>query len=208
MMKKLKTAVLVPVIALLLASFSAAAFADSALNDENCTSSVTLNDISLAENTSYVSEDYFGVIYLRVDDDSVVQATADSDGHVVMTAVSSGTTKVRYYYRTLAESDWTSATVTVSVTGTPASPAASSTGLVFSQNSVKIAKFGDYTPSGITLNGTKVEASSLVWVSSSAAVATVDTSTGKITAVGAGTAVVYAIDPATKAAASINLFVS
>jgi len=53
-----------------------------------------------------------------------------------------------------------------------------------------------------------VEASSLVWVSSSAAVAAVDTSTGKITAVGAGTAVIYAIDPATKAAASINLFVS
>lgn len=207
MIKKMRTAVLVPIIALLLASFSAAAFADSALNDENCAASVTLNEISLVQNTSYVSEAYFGVIYLRVDDDSIIKASADSQGHVVMTAVAAGTTKVRYYYRTLAESDWTSATVPVTVTGSSAAPAVSSSGLVFSQSSVKIAKFGDYTPDNITLNGNKVEASSLLWVSSSTGVAAVDASTGKITAVGGGTAVIYAIDPATKAAADISVSV-
>nr|WP_319488824.1 hypothetical protein [uncultured Caproiciproducens sp.] len=207
MIKKMKTAVLIPVIALILASFSAAAFADSAQIEENSTSSVTLSAVSLAENTSYVSDDYFGVIYLRVDDDSIVKATTDSDSHVVITAVAAGTTKVHYYYKLLAGDGWTSATIPVTVTGTAVSPAVSSSGLVFTQNNVKIVKFGDYTPSDITLNGTKIEAASLLWISSSASVATVDTSTGKITAVGGGTAVIYAIDPVTKAAASLNLSV-
>lgn len=207
MFKNRKIAVLIPILTILLASFSAAAFADSALNDENSAASVTLNEISLVQNTSYVSEAYFGVIYLRVDDDSVVRASTDTQGHVVVTAVAAGTTKIRYYYRTLAESDWTSATLPVTVTGTSAAPAVSSTGLVFSQSSVKIAKFGEYTPDNITLNGSKAEASSLVWVSSSTGVATVDASTGKITAVSGGTAVIYAIDPVTKAAADISVSV-
>ncbi|MBW7572227.1 hypothetical protein [Caproiciproducens faecalis] len=207
MFKNRKIAVLIPILTILLASFSAAAFADSVLNDENSAASVTLNEISLVQNTSYVSEAYFGVIYLRVDDDSVVRASTDTQGHVVVTAVAAGTTKIRYYYRTLAESDWTSATLPVTVTGTSAAPAVSSTGLVFSQSSVKIAKFGEYTPDNITLNGSKAEASSLVWVSSSTGVATVDASTGKITAVSGGTAVIYAIDPVTKAAADISVSV-
>lgn len=207
MFKNRKIAVLIPILTILLASFSAAAFADSALNDENSAASVTLNEISLVQNTSYVSEAYFGVIYLRVDDDSVVRASTDTQGHVVVTAVAAGTTKIRYYYRTLAESDWTSATLPVTVTGTSAAPAVSSTGLVFSQSSVKIAKFGEYTPDNITLNGSKADASSLVWVSSSTGVATVDASTGKITAVSGGTAVIYAIDPVTKAAADISVSV-
>jgi len=58
---------------------------------------------------------------------------------------------------------------------------------------------------GITLNGASVEASQLLWVASTSAVITVEPNTGKVTAVGAGTAVLYAIDPATKAAASICL---
>ncbi|MDF2631793.1 MAG: hypothetical protein K0Q85_389, partial [Caproiciproducens sp.] len=139
---------------------------------------------------------------------SVVAATTDTQGHVVMTAVGSGSTTVRYWFKSADSSDWTSAAVPITVSGTAVSASATvSSGLVFPQTSLSVAKGSEYTMTGITLNGTSVEASQLLWVASTSAVITVEPNTGKITAAGAGTAVLYAIDPATKAVASISLSV-
>lgn len=208
-MNKLRTAALISVIALIITGFSTVASADAAAMDESSTSAVTLNAVTLAEHTSFVSDTYFGVINLSVDDKNVAAATTDTQGHVVISAIGAGTTKVRYWFRPDSLSSWTRATLPITVSGTAAADTAVvDTGLVFPQNSVSITMGSDYTVTGITLNGTAVDASSLLWVSSSGSVVTVEPNTGKITAVGVGTAVVYAIDPATKAAANINLSVS
>lgn len=208
-MKKLRTAVLIPIIALIMTGFSAAVIADAATVDESSTSSVTMNAVTLAQHTSYVSDAYFGVINVSVDDKNIAAATTDTQGHVVMTAIGAGTTKVHYWFRPDSLSSWTRATVPVTVSGTAAEDTAVvDMGLVLPQSSVSIAFGGNYTVTGITLNGKAVDASSLLWVSSSGSVATVEPNTGKITGVGVGTAVVYALDPATKAAANINVSVS
>ncbi len=208
-MKKLRTAGFICVIALVISCFSTAVFADAAAVDDSSTSSVTLNAVTLAEHTSFVSDTYFGVINLSVDDKSVVAATTDSQGRVIVSAIGAGTTKVRYWYRPDSLSSWTRVTLPITVSGTAAADTAVvETGLVFPQSSISIAMGSDYTVTGIKLNGTSVDASSLLWVASSGSVVTVEPNTGKITAVGIGTAVVYAIDPATKAAANINLSVT
>ncbi len=207
-MRKLRTAVLIPIIALIMTGFFAVVLADAATTDESSTSSVTMNPVTLAQHTSYVSDSYFGVINLSVDNKNIAAATTDTQGHVVMTAIGSGTTNVRYWYKIYSTGDWTSATVPITVSGTAVSASSAvSTGLVFSQSSISIANGSNYTVTGITLNGTAVDASSLLWVASSGSVVTVEANTGKVTAVGAGTAVLYAIDPVTKAAANINLSV-
>jgi len=207
-MRKCRAAVLIPIIALIFAGFSTAVCAYAASTEESSTSSVTLNAVTLAEHTSYTSDEYFGVIHLSVDNKSVVAATTDTQGHVVMTAVGSGSTTVRYWFKSVDSSDWTSAVVPITVSGTAVSASATvSSGLVFPQTSLIVAKGSEYTMAGITLNGASVEASQLLWVASTSEVITVEPNTGKVTAVGAGTAVLYAIDPATKAAASISLSV-
>ena len=207
-MKKLRTAVFIPMAALIVVGLSTAVSADAASVGETSTSSVTMNPITLAEHTSYVSDAYFGVINVGVADKNVVAATSDSQGHVVISAVGSGTTRVLYWFKPTSTDTWTSAIVPVTVSGTAVSATVpDSSGLVFSQSNVSIANGGTYTAAGITLNGAAVKANSLLWVASSGSVVTVEPNTGKVTAVGVGTAVLYAIDPVTKAAANINLSV-
>jgi len=206
--KKIRTAILIPIIALILTGYSAAVFADAATTDENCTSSITMNPVTVALHTSYVSDAYFGVINVGVADKSVAAATMDSQGHVVITAVGSGTTRVQYWFKSILSSDWTSAVVPITVSGTAVSASTTVTsGLVFPQTSVSVANGSNYTMTGITLNGTAVDASSLLWVASSSSVITVEPNTGKVTAVGVGTTTLYAIDPVTRAAASTSLLV-
>lgn len=206
-MKKIRAAAFIPVFALLLAVFSSAATADAA--EESSTSSVTMNPVTLVQHSSYESNLYFGVIHVESADSTIATATSDSMGHVVITGISSGATRIHYWFRSDAAAGWTQATVPVTVSGTASatSETAQTGGLVFSQTGVTLVKGGDYTASGILLNGKSVDAGSLLWVSSSDTVASVDPGTGKITAVGLGTAVIYAIDPATKCAAGINLTV-
>jgi hypothetical protein len=207
-MRKLRTAVFIPIIALVIIGFSVSILADAATIDESSTSSITLNAVTLTEHSSYVTDVYFGIINLSVDDKNVAAVTTDTQGHVVVTAIGTGTTKVRYWFRSGASDGWTRATLPITVSGTSVSASAAvETGLVFPQSSVSLANGSNYTVTGITLNGTAVDASSLLWVASSGAVITVEANTGKVTAVGTGTAVLYAIDPATKAAANINLSV-
>lgn len=204
-MKKAKSLFVIFLLTVLLLGFSNAVGV-TASAEESSTSSVVMTAASLAQHTSYLTDSYFGVIKLSVDDKNIAAATTDAQGHVVVTAISSGKTTVRYWYKSIASVDWTSAAMPVTVTGTVApESAASSTGLVFTQSSANITVGRDYTLSGITLNGTTVNPGSLLWVSSSASVATVDSSSGKITAAGPGTAVVYAIEPSTKSVASINI---
>lgn len=200
----------VPLIALILIGTFGLATA-SAAAEETSASSVTLNAVTLAEHSSYASSAYFGVINLAVADANVAAATTDSQGRVVITAIGSGSTRVLYWFRNDASGGWTRAVLPVTVSGTAAATAAdaaSDTGLVFPQSSVSLSVGTDYTVTGITRNGSPVEASGLLWVSSSSAVATAETNTGKITAVGPGTAVVYALDPSTGNVASINLSVN
>lgn len=67
-MKKLRTAVFIPMAALIVVGLSTAVSADAASVGETSTSSVTMNPITLAEHTSYVSDAYFGVINVGVAD--------------------------------------------------------------------------------------------------------------------------------------------
>ncbi len=207
-MKKYQKYLIIPVMAVAFLLFSTQITAGAAA-DEASTASVTLSAVTLASHSSYVSDSYFGVINLSVEDPGVVTVTTDSQGHVVMSAISSGVTKVHYWYRADGLSGWTRATVPVTVSGAAVSAEAADaqTGLVFPQNSISIQNGSDYTVTGITLNGKSVGADTLLWVSSTSSVASVESATGKITAVGLGTAVIYAIDPVTKNVANINLSV-
>jgi hypothetical protein len=209
-MKKFKTAVMIPIIALLLVGFSAAAFADTTATgtEDSYTSTVTLNTVTLPEHTSYVSDEYFGVINVSVNNENVVAATMDTQGHVVMTAVSPGSTIVYYWFKTLASDQWVRAKVPITVSDTATKVTTSaSTGLVFPETSVSVANTSEYTVTGIMLNGVSVDAKNLLWVSSNSAVVSVEASTGKATAVNAGTAALYAIDPKTSAVTNISLTV-
>lgn len=207
-MKKLKTVALIPMIALILIGFSTAVLADAATTDESSTSSVTMNPVTLLAHTSFVSDAYFGVINVGVVDKNVAVATSDSQGRVVITAVGSGTTRVQYWFKSIESSDWTSAVVPITVSGTAVSVSATvSSGLVFPQTSLRIVKGSEYTMTGIKLNGTFVDANSLLWVASKSAIITIEPYTGKATATGVGTAVLYAVDPTTRAVASITLSV-
>ncbi len=207
-MRKYRTAVLIPVVALIVIGFSAVAFADTASTGESYTSTVTLSTVTLPEHTSYISDEYFGVINVSVDDGTVVAATMDTQGRVVVTAVGTGSTTVRYWFKTAQTDSWTMAKVPIVVSDTATKVTTSaSTGLVFPQTQASIAKGSNYTLTGIMLDGVAVDASSLLWVSSSDSVFTVEANTGKVTAVGTGSALLYAVDPKTNAAANINLSV-
>jgi hypothetical protein len=215
-MKKFKTTILIPVISLLLVGFSTAAFADTTANttsdtfvgQETYTSFSTLSTVTLPEHTSYVSDEYFGVINVSVDNDSVVAATADTQGHVVMTGVSSGNTTVYYWYKTLATDSWKKAKVPVVVSASATKvTTAATTGLVFPQTSTDVVTGSEYTVTGITNNGAPVDASSLLWVTPSNSCITVDASTGKVNAVSTGTATLYAFDPKTNNSATITITV-
>lgn len=196
------------IIVLVIMACSFAVFANAATAEESRISSVSLGALTLAQHSSYVSDPYFGVINVNVENKSVAAASSDTLGHVVITAIGAGTTNVNYWFRTSESGSWISATVPITVPGTPAQNSDSgSGGLAFSQSSLSLPKGGSCTATGITLNGKEVEAADLLWVASSGTVVSVEANTGKITASGAGTAVVYAIDPATKAAAAMSVTV-
>lgn len=169
---------------------------------------VGLSAVTLRANSSYVSDAYAGVQRLNAADSSVVCASEDSMGRVVVTGIASGKTTVSFWYQSAASSDWVSASLPVTVSGvadTSAAVNASSAGIVFSENTATVSAGISYTPAGIKVNGTPVNASALLWVSGSDSVVSVGKQTGKITAAAAGTATVYAVDPETKACAALTV---
>ena len=187
--------------------FSASAFATA----EQAGSSVTLAGVTLPQNNSYVTDGYFGVIHLESGDTSVACASLDSENRVVITAVGTGSTKITFWYKRTSSEDWTSATLPFTVSGksdVSTSVTQAGLGIFFPQSTVSLKKGQQDTIGGITENGYSVAANSLLWVTSSDSVLSVDTKTGKITAVGTGTAVLYALDPQTKNVASVTVQVS
>ncbi|WP_164919093.1 MULTISPECIES: pilus assembly protein N-terminal domain-containing protein [Acutalibacteraceae] len=183
----------------------------SATTAESAVSTVNLPGVSLAANSSYLSDTYFGVLHLGVGDDTVACASIDSKNRVVVTAVSPGETTVSFWYKKGATDDWVSAVLPISVSGTSSvahTITSSAVGLVFPQQTASMNAGSDYTISGIALNGVTVNAATLLWISSSDSIATVDRDTGKIHAVAAGTVRIYAIDPTTNSCASETVVVS
>lgn len=179
------------------------AFATTASTEETASASVTLAGITMSENSSFSSDEYFGVIHLIVGDTSVVTASVDSENHVVITAVGSGSTTVKYWYKASSSDGWTSAAMNVkvqSLTGTSPNADTSpvNTGICFPQSRYSLAQSETSLITGIIENGQPVSADKLLWVSSSNSVVTVESTTGKITAAGNGTATLYALDPVTK----------
>lgn len=158
--------------------------------------------VTLAQNSSYVSNAYFGVLHVKTGDGTVACASTDSKNRLVVTAVGAGSTTVTFWYKNTQSDGWTSTTMPVTVTDQTSSQVSSvqagSTGITFSPSSAVIGVGDTVTPQGIKLSGFSTEASSLLWLSSSDTVATVDKTTGRITGVSKGTATVYAVDPATK----------
>ena len=158
--------------------------------------------VTLAQNSSYVSNSYFGVLHVKTDDGTVACASTDSKNRLVVTAVGTGSTNVTFWYKNTQSDSWISTTMPVAVTDQTSSQASSvqagSAGITFSTPSAALNVGDTVTPQGIKLSGFSTEASSLLWMSSSDAVATVDKTTGRITGVSKGTATVYAVDPATK----------
>ncbi|MVB12576.1 hypothetical protein CAFE_33170 [Caprobacter fermentans] len=182
-----------------------------ATTTESAVSTVNLSNVTLAANTSYISDSYFGVLHLSVADDTVACASIDSKNHVVVTAVSAGSTTVSFWYKKSVNGNWVSAVMPVAVSGTSGvakTISVNQVGLVFPQQTVSLNVGSDNTMSGITLNGASVNASTLLWISSSDSVAAVDRDSGKIHAVASGTATVYAIDPLSNSCASVTVIVS
>ncbi|HAH79140.1 MAG TPA: hypothetical protein DEB16_01735 [Ruminococcaceae bacterium] len=178
---------------------------------ESAESSVTLPAVTLAENSSYVTDSYSGVLHISVSDGSVVRASADGKNRVVVTGVGAGRATVAYWYRQSDSAGWVAASLPVSVSGAAGGSAAAGTadaGVVLPQKEVGLVPGGVYTAEGIRVNGVSRDARSFLWVSSSDAVAEVEKSTGKITAVSAGTATVYAVDPASKSCGFLSVTVS
>jgi uncharacterized protein YjdB len=170
-----------------------------------------LPNVSLAANTSFVSDDYFGVLHLNVNDDTVVCASIDSLNRVVVTAVSPGETTVSFWYKKAASDDWVSAVLPITVSGTSSvaqTIGINAVGLVLPQQTASMSVGSSYLMNGITINGASADASALLWVSSSDSVAAVEHNTGKIRAVSAGAAKIYAIDPATDGCASLLVTVN
>lgn len=172
-------------------------------------STISLAGVTLSQNTSYVSDSYFGVINVSVQDESIARASVDSQCHVVVTAISEGTTKITYWYKKSSGDGWTSATmpVTVSVSSKTSSSMTTSNdvGIVFPKAEIGLNVGGSYAMTGVKVNGFAVESSSLLWFSDASGVISVDNKTGKITGTGAGTAVLYAIDPTTNDCNSITV---
>lgn len=190
--------------AVLIGGFAVSALATTDSTEETATASVGLAAVSMYENTSYVTDKYFGVIHLIVDDDSIVTASLDSQNHVVVSGISSGSTTIRFWYKATSSDGWTSATLPVTVRGgTSAAASGSNTGtanvgICFSQSNLGVQINGTAQMTGITENGQATAASKLLWVSSNPNVATVESATGLIKGVAYGTATVYALDPVTK----------
>lgn len=182
------------------------AFASS----ETAASSVALSGVTLQANSSYVTAAYAGVQHLSVADSSVACASEDSLGRVVVTGIASGSTTASFWYRTSLSSNWVSAALPVTVSGvaeTSASVDFSSAGIVLAEETATVTVGASYTPTGIRVNGVPENAGSLLWVSGSDGVISVDKKTGKITALAAGTATVYVVDPSTKACATLTVTV-
>lgn len=173
--------------------------------------SVTMSGVTIAANSSYLTDGYAGVEHVSVNDGAVACASTDSENRVVVTGIGAGTTTVSFWYKTTWSADWVSASlpVTVSgVSGTPTSVDASAAGIVFAEKSAAVSAGSSYTPTGIRVNGVSEDASSLLWVTGSDSVVSVGKTSGCITALAAGTATVYAVDPATGACAALTVTVT
>lgn len=178
---------------------------------EEAVSSVTLPTVALAQNSSYVSDAYFGVLHVKTGDGTVACASADSKNRLVVTAVGAGSTTVTFWYRSAQDSGWISTSLPVTVTEKASSQASSvqagGADITFSQSSAVIGAGETITPQGIKLSGFSTEASSLLWMSSSDMVAAVGKTTGRITGVSKGTTTIYAVDPTTKVCGSYTVTV-
>lgn len=168
--------------------------------------------VTLVQNSSYVSNSYSGVLHVDVGDSAVACASADSQNRLVVTAVGTGSTTVTFWYKNSAADSWISTSMPVTVTSETSSRAASiqagSFGITFAPASATIGVGSTITPQEIKVSGYSVAASSLLWVSSSDVIATVDKSTGLIQGVNRGTAIIYAVDPSTKYCGSYTVTVS
>lgn len=168
--------------------------------------------VTLSQNSSYVSNPYFGMLHVETTNNTVACASSDSQNRLVVTAVGTGSATVSFWYKTSAGSAWASTTMPVTVTAEASSQTASvnagSAGIVFAQPSALLAAGGSYTPQNIRLDGYSVQTSSLLWVSYNDSVATVDKSTGTVSAIGKGTVSIFAVDPSTKYCGSYTVTVS
>mgnify|MGYP000997121381 CR=1 FL=1 len=179
---------------------------------EQATAGAAMPAVTLAQNSSYVSDAYAGVLNVEAGDSAVACASADSQNRLVVTAVGTGSTTVTFWYKSTTADGWVSTSMPVKVTAAASSQAnavqAGTYGFTFAPASATIGVGSTVTPQGIRVSGFSVSASSLLWVSSSDAIATVDKSTGLITGVGKGAAVVYAVDPATKLCGAYSVTVN
>lgn len=180
-------------------------------SDEEAAAEYTMPGVTLQENSSYYTDPYFGVLNVSVDDNSVAYASADSKNRVIVTAVGTGSTKVRFWYRASANGDWIGTVLPLTVSGkadTAQSLSLSQAGVVFPGTSVSLSRGQSYSFSGLKLNGDPVEASALLWVSSNDSVASVGQKTGELSALKSGTATLFAIDPLTGSCSGIPVTVS
>ena len=180
-------------------------------SDEEAAAEYTMPGVTLQENSSYYTEPYFGVLNVSVDDNTVAYASADSKNRVIVTAVGTGSTEVRFWYRASANGDWIGTVLPLTVSGkadAAQSLSLSQAGVVFPNTSVSLSRRQSYSFSGLKLNGDPVEASALLWVSSNDSVVSVGQKSGELSALNAGTATLFAIDPLTGSCSGISVTVS
>lgn len=193
---------------LLAAGISSPALADV----EQASSTQALARVTLQENTSYISDTYSGVLRLKSGDETVATASVDSQNRVVISAITTGSTTVSYWYQTSVESGWVSLTIPITVSGqsqASASIDASKIGLTFTSTVPISIQMGMTTHiSGAKINGVSVDSNQLLWVSSNEAVAQVTSNTGEVIASGKGTATIYAVDPTNQYCAGIGVQVT
>lgn len=126
---------------------------------------------------------------------------------LVVTGVSAGTTTITLVYTSSSGSGTLTLTVTVSGSSGSSTVNSESSGIYFKSLSVSIPTGKKYRISGIKLNGSAINASSLLWISSDTSVMSVNATTGIFQGKKAGSARLIAVDTEGKYVNSIAVTV-
>lgn len=161
---------------------------------ESFTAAVTVTEgfsdtLTLEAGGTAATESVYCIAALKVADEAIVRVSKDKSGRLIYCALKEGETEVTYRCKQSFESSWIERTVRVTVEG-----AAQAGGVGFPKEKTTVQLGRRYRiQAGLTVAGEAVKAEALLWSSSDESVLTVEKTTGRFTAVGAGTAWLIAV---------------
>lgn len=180
----------------------------------NTSNTATTQTISLAVNGSQTVSKGYMVSSPQVANSSIATVTV-SGNSMTITGKAAGETTITYQYKdNSTQTNWTTGTITVKVTGgTSSSTATTTTGITFQNSagairkSVTVAKGKTYRLGGIKVDGTSTTADKLLWLSTNTSVVNVNSTSGKFKALKAGTTRLIVVNKEGTAVGSISITV-